>query len=499
MNLATAATKATAESQCGSTCAGNSSEICGAGNRLTLYTKSPPKVGSLASSSSSVSRSSSISQTTTTLSAASSSSVASGSLTSSSTSGSSSSTLSSTSSSSNAASSSSSILTSGSVSSSSTPATSSSSASGSSSGVTSGPIGSSSGSSTSSVSSGLTASGASGSSTSTSTSKLLTSSQTATSGISSVSSVSSSSVSSSQSASSSSTSVVSSTQSSSSIPSISVSTSSSVSPSSSSVTSSLSISSSSTKSVSSSATLSIPIPGQTINSYVYLGCFNETNPRALVGTFKADNKTNTNAACQQICSDRNYGLAATESGDTCACGNGLQSYSAPVLQTFCNTPCAGNASEICGGSGDAKYLSVWNSTSSTIPSTMVKAVGAYPLDGCYNDTLNAHVLNATTYTNSTSMSVEACVGYCITKNYDVAGLENGQSCYCGSTLASSVNSVAAAQCNMLCTGNRREFCGAYDRLLVYKKDPSSVTADGVPLAVNQDNSAIIVANNTAPA
>ncbi|MCJ1427050.1 hypothetical protein MMC29_004953 [Sticta canariensis] len=122
---------------------------------------------------------------------------------------------------------------------------------------------------------------------------------------------------------------------------------------------------------------------------------------------------------------------------------------------------------------------------------MVKAVGAYPLDGCYNDTLNPHALNATTYTNSTSMSVEACVGYCITKNYDVAGLENGQSCYCSSTLPPSVASVDVAQCNMLCTGNQREFCGSYDKLLVYKKDPSSVNTNGVPAVVNQDNSAII--------
>lgn len=159
----------------------------------------------------------------------------------------------------------------------------------------------------------------------------------------------------------------------------------------------------------------------------------------------------------------------------------------------------GNTSEICGGSGDTKYLSVWNSTSTTIPPTQVKAVGYYPLSGCYNDTLNAHALNAATYTNSTGMSAEACVGFCITKNYGVAGLENGQSCYCGSTLASSVKSVAAAQCNMPCTGNRREFCGAYSQLLVYKQDPSSVTADGVPKVVNRDNSAIIVANNTAPA
>lgn len=97
------------------------------------------------------------------------------------------------------------------------------------------------------------------------------------------------------------------------------------------------------------------------------------------------------------------------------------------------------------------------------------------------------------------MTVETCVGYCITKSYGVAGLGNGQSCYCGTTLAATVKSVAIEQCNMLCTGNRREFCGAYDKLLVYKYDASSVAANGVPVVVNSNNTASVAANTTAPA
>jgi hypothetical protein len=52
---------------------------------------------------------------------------------------------------------------------------------------------------------------------------------------------------------------------------------------------------------------------------------------------------------------------------------------------------------------------------------------------------------------------------------------------------------------MLCTGNQREFCGAYQKLLVYKKDLTSVDANGVPKAMNQPNPATITANTTAPA
>ena len=87
----------------------------------------------------------------------------------------------------------------------------------------------------------------------------------------------------------------------------------------------------------------------------------------------------------------------------------------------------------------------------------------------------------------------------MSKNYDLAGLSYGKTCYCGQSLAATAKVLPLAQCNMLCTGNRREFCGAYEKLLVYKKDPASVDANGVPNAMNESNVASITANTTAPA
>lgn len=251
---------------------------------------------------------------------------------------------------------------------------------------------------------------------------------------------------------------------------------------------------------SSTAVRLVPTAGQTINSYIYLGCANETSPRALVGVFKANGTGTTTKSCQELCLQNNYGLAATENGDTCFCGNGLQS-SSTLGKTFCNTPCAGNSSETCGGidGNNNKYLSVWNSTSSTIPPTMVKQVGTYPLDNCYSDTNTTRALTGATLTSPTTMTVESCIAFCITKNFALAGLSYGKTCSCGPSLAATAKVLPLAQCNMLCTGNRREFCGAYQNLLVYKKDLTSVDANGVPKAMNQPNLATISANTTAPA
>ena len=130
---------------------------------------------------------------------------------------------------------------------------------------------------------------------------------------------------------------------------------------------------------------------------------------------------------------------------------------------------------------------------------MVKQVGNYPLDNCYSDFNTTRALNGSTLTKPTTMTVEACVDYCSTKDYALAGLSYGKTCYCGQSLADTAKVLPLAQCNMLCTGNRREFCGAYQTLLLYKKDLNSVDANGVPKAMNQSNLATITANTTSPA
>ena len=234
-----------------------------------------------------------------------------------------------------------------------------------------------------------------------------------------------------------------------------------------------------------------PTPSQTIGSYSYLGCANQTSPIALIGMSKTDSKEMTTEACQKYCLDNNYGLAATQNGDTCYCGNGLQSYSA-VGQKSCNVPCTGNNTEVCGG---AKSLSVWNSTSATIPPTAVKAVGAYALQGCYS---GSNIVKAASHTSTTGLTVESCVGYCITKGYKVAGVQDGKTCYCDSKLATTAKKESLSSCNVLCAGNRREFCGAYRKYLVYEYDTSSVT-NGVPKAINQPNEATTIANTTSSA
>lgn len=201
-------------------------------------------------------------------------------------------------------------------------------------------------------------------------------------------------------------------------------------------------------------------------------------------------------SCQAYCTLNNYGLSGLQNGDTCYCGSGLQSYSTVQRETAgtasqCDTPCAGNATEICGAKS---YLSVWNATEAIkIPPTMVKQVEYSPLKGCYNATLSSTtaLLAAASTSLPTTNSAESCVGYCNTKGYDVAGMENGSKCSCAASLSTSAKLLQLSECNVRCSGNSREFCGAKGKVLVYVTDTASVDAEGRPKSLGLGNEATI--------
>ena len=236
-----------------------------------------------------------------------------------------------------------------------------------------------------------------------------------------------------------------------------------------------------------------PTPSQDVgNGWVYLGCANETNPRALNQAATADNNAMTVESCQAFCNTNNYGLAGVEYGHECYCGNALQSYSALGF-TGCNMACSGNTSEICGG---RSRISVYNLTT-YVPPTTVKSVGTYVSQGCYLEATTGRLLSGPSYTNKTGMTVESCVAFCAGQKIPLAyaGVEYAQECYCAASLPATAVMTDASSCNMLCTGNKKEFCGAGKHLNILYNDPSAVA----PATVSSANAATISPNTAAPA
>lgn len=224
-----------------------------------------------------------------------------------------------------------------------------------------------------------------------------------------------------------------------------------------SITTSSSTSSSPTASASSSA------------SWIYLGCANETNPRALSGA-RTVSKTMTPTACQDFCLSKSFPLAGLEYGSECYCGNVLQNRS-HLNQTGCSTRCSGDPSSFCGG---PSRLSVYNNTLHIPTTAIVRSVGTYNYTGCYAEPAKARALAGLAYTND-SLTVEICVRVCEDARFAYAGAEYGRECYCGSAIAAAAEKVDDAECRvMACAGDRMEYCGAGRRVVVYTN--ANVTA-----------------------
>ncbi|KAI9785690.1 MAG: hypothetical protein M1839_008707 [Geoglossum umbratile] len=218
-------------------------------------------------------------------------------------------------------------------------------------------------------------------------------------------------------------------------------------------TSALTSSTTAASTTSSSATSTPP--------WQYLGCANETNPRALPGASTSGSMTIEK--CQSYCLGANYPLAGLEYGGECYCGTGLQNNSTLGFNG-CNMACSANSSQICGGSS---RLSVYNYTL-FVPTIIVPSVGTYQFQGCYTEGSGTRALSGYTFSNSTGMTAELCVGTCKTKGFSCAGAEYGRECYCGNVIDASAAKVPDTDCKMPCSGNQREYCGAGNRLVVYR-------------------------------
>lgn len=203
-------------------------------------------------------------------------------------------------------------------------------------------------------------------------------------------------------------------------------------------------------------------------AWTYYGCANETTGRALSagGTASSDM---TIEKCQAYCLSKSQPVAGLEYSTECYCGLGL-SPGSTVNQTGCSMPCGGNSSQVCGGSN---RLSVYQYSGYVAPSHPEK-IGTYKFQGCYSEpSSGGRALPSYSFTNATHMSAELCVSGCSAKGYGYAGAEYGRECWCANAMSNSSMLLDTKSCNMLCPGNKAEYCGAGSRLSVWLNGTST--------------------------
>ena len=123
--------------------------------------------------------------------------------------------------------------------------------------------------------------------------------------------------------------------------------------------------------------------------------------------------------------------------------------------------------------------STGSAAASSQTSTATGLPTGWKYDGCYTEGINGRALSYQQAGGSTN-TIESCINTCITAGYSVAGLEYSSQCFCDDYLYNGAAPADASKCNMPCSGNANEICGAGDILSIYNM--GNLTVFQIPVA-----------------
>ncbi|MCJ1235990.1 hypothetical protein MMC14_003967 [Varicellaria rhodocarpa] len=159
-----------------------------------------------------------------------------------------------------------------------------------------------------------------------------------------------------------------------------------------------------------------------------------------------------------------YDYFGVEYSSECYMGNTLSTGSNQSVTTDCSMSCAGNKTELCGGS---QRLNLYQATASIVPTTpsVVQGNANYTYYNCVVEPSGGRAL-PTQILASNTMTVEYCLS--LASSYKYVGLEYGRECWASNSLnAAATNATASTQCGKICSGNSTEICGDSSRLTTY--------------------------------
>lgn len=156
-----------------------------------------------------------------------------------------------------------------------------------------------------------------------------------------------------------------------------------------------------------------------------LGCWKDTfptNDRTLSTLVSTDGDLSVES-CRNLCLARNYVFSGVEDGRECWCGNEIQarSKSFPDVAEKCDKPCPGNKKENCGAGGHLNLSKYTASNTIWIPM------------GCYKEESPRVLRNQVSIIGGVNAQ-KTCIFACEQAGYSVAGVENGNECWCDNVI-----------------------------------------------------------------
>ncbi|ROW02321.1 hypothetical protein VSDG_02334 [Cytospora chrysosperma] len=163
----------------------------------------------------------------------------------------------------------------------------------------------------------------------------------------------------------------------------------------------------------------------------------------------------TPARCREGCDAEGYGLAALENGQECWCGNTIRDIVYPVAAEKCNSQCAGDKSQLCGGYG---YMSLYARDGFKF------SIGSFPRStpkglfrvGCYTDTsaLSRQMPiqpEGCDYEPEIFRTAVGCMDDCASIGYKYSGVQNGRECWCSNDPPPYY--LVGGKCDLPCEGD----------------------------------------------
>lgn len=207
----------------------------------------------------------------------------------------------------------------------------------------------------------------------------------------------------------------------------------------------------------------------------YYGCYIDGLNGRILEQQLPDDDSLTNAICIAACAELGYTISGTEYHQQCFCGNqiiNIPEGEEPIKpESDCNTPCAGNGDEMCGGPGRMSIWSIGEPEVWESPKTQLGGLnGTWEYAGCITDNVNEQRTFPWQLLFPDTLTPELCLSKCAEFGYMAAGLEYGEECYCGdpeNVAARGAEVVDESRCEIACSGDARILCGGLSAMTTY--------------------------------
>ncbi|KAG8834126.1 hypothetical protein FRB91_010530 [Serendipita sp. 411] len=207
---------------------------------------------------------------------------------------------------------------------------------------------------------------------------------------------------------------------------------------------------------------------ESYNNYNSQGCYTDAVVSRVL-TPQSVSDSMTVETCIDACSAASYSVAGLEYGNECYCGNAL-----PATQATdnCIMNCAGDGEHVCGG---PDRLSVYEKQPEQEPEPEPESQWEY--FGCRET--NPYSKMEFDDTHQTTMTPQLCTSYCDSKSLNVAILVTGGTCVCQPHYGNDLGSA----CTKPCPGDLTQKCGTTSTFggSVWIKPPTSVVMVSAPV------------------